>query len=238
MGFHGAITQGLLHVILASLSFHSSCIHGSPQSSDHSLCPRGWYQYDRFCVARGHGSSDRAVALYCDGFGGIGIKGICIIKIHTNTPTSTLEREDSAVNFSQGFQVSERSILQSAPDENQLYSALVEGGRRAASGYQDASPKDDSAPSDLDGGVLSNQIGGSDGFCPKGWAHYGSVCVYKPWSVAERCHLMNSVEFHGLCVKHADIQAVSSTEAAGENSREKRICCCASFKAKGNKYGC
>ena len=42
-------------------------------------CPSSWFQYDRFCVTPARAGTERAVALYCDSLGGIGVNGLCVI---------------------------------------------------------------------------------------------------------------------------------------------------------------
>uniref|UniRef100_A0A0B6YU99 Uncharacterized protein n=1 Tax=Arion vulgaris TaxID=1028688 RepID=A0A0B6YU99_9EUPU len=205
------LTQVQLPLILISLSLYVIHTHGSPLSdSNNSSCPRGWVQYEQFCVTRGEGSSDMAVALYCDGFGGIGIKGLCIIKRSKLELSSPVDiRSDTS---------SDTDVVMSP--------------------YSDFTLRDSASSVGLDMDVFSNSFDADDDVCPKGWTHYRSMCVYKPWSTAATCHLMNSVEFHGLCVKHADTEPAANRDLRGVNRKEKRICCCANFKARGNNYGC
>uniref|UniRef100_A0A0B7APQ7 Uncharacterized protein n=1 Tax=Arion vulgaris TaxID=1028688 RepID=A0A0B7APQ7_9EUPU len=237
MGIHSILTHRRLQILLASLSLYASHSHGSPLTDNKNVCPRGWYQYERFCVTRGQGSSERAVALYCDGFGGIGIKGLCIIS-HTNDPTSYLVKEDNAVNLSKVFPLSVPNIQQPGSERDQMYATLSDRNNQVSPYRNPEFKEDSSSDSFLDSDILDNDDTPEIGFCPQGWTHYRNMCVYKPWSVTERCHQMNSIEFHGLCLKHADTHAETNTDPEAVYSKQKRICCCASFKAKGNNYGC
>ncbi|BFZ01402.1 hypothetical protein BsWGS_04441 [Bradybaena similaris] len=204
-------TQVQLPLLLTSLSLCAIHSHGSPLSNSNSSdCPKGWYQYDQFCVTRAEGQSDRDVAVYCDGFGGIGIKGLCIIK---------------------------RNILEASSDMD-LSSATNSDTDNVQSPYRESQPQDYSLSSVVDTDIFGNTVGTDEDVCPRGWSHYRRMCVYKPMSLVAMCNLFEAVEFHGLCIKHADIKAVYNRDLEAAHHKEKRICCCANFKARGNKYGC
>ncbi|RUS81291.1 hypothetical protein EGW08_010933 [Elysia chlorotica] len=162
-------------------------------------CPSSWFQYDRFCVTPARQGTERAVALYCDGLGGIGVSGLCVIKARTVEPTL-----DDA-----GFMRSSRlsSMLPTSLDE---------------------------VP-DADGESRTEVEYGS---CPSGWAHYRSMCVYKPWTSEERCHQMGAVQFHGMCLKHAEPSEENGIDNIRSLSPNKRICCCAHPNGNANGYGC
>ncbi|CAG5131163.1 unnamed protein product, partial [Candidula unifasciata] len=90
----------------------------------------------------------------------------------------------------------------------------------------------------IDTDVLGNNVDTDESLCPSGWSHYRNLCVFKPMTIVAMCSFFNSVEFHGLCIKHAGIKAVYNRDLEVAHHKEKRICCCANFKARGNRYGC
>ncbi|XP_059163396.1 uncharacterized protein LOC131946563 [Physella acuta] len=213
------VVQSYLQIVLTTLSLYALHAYGSPvqESSDRILCPLGWFHYQRFCLTKAMGKSDRAVALYCDGFGGIGIKGLCIIRAQT--------------------EVSEKELLgdnyQFSSDFSLLGGDLAEELKSFPSQADD--PRDESTST-----LVSSSAEGSENetrLCPRGWSHYRSLCLYKPESVEERCRNLGAVEFSGLCLKHADTRALQESQIDAE-SLNKRICCCSHPKAKGNNYGC
>ncbi|BFY98291.1 hypothetical protein BsWGS_01331 [Bradybaena similaris] len=232
MGLHSVLSQGLLQIVMASLFFHVNDTYGSPLTDSRNLCPGGWYHYEHFCVTQGQGSTEKAVALYCGGLGGIGINGLCIIKAPGDS--TSFMTKDSAVNFSNGPPISASNSIEPASETDPSYSTVSDDNGHLSL-YRDSANDVSSHFADAD--VLEDSEKESR-LCPKRWTHYKSMCVYRPWSVEERCSLLNAVEFRGLCIKHADTKAATKTDLENIYSTDKRICCCASFKAKGNNYGC
>ncbi|KAH9494932.1 hypothetical protein Btru_020820 [Bulinus truncatus] len=223
---HGPSRSGLTHGPFASPI--------QEEQSEKGACPNGWLHYERFCVTKGVGSSDRTVALYCDSFGGIGVKGLCIIRAHDVTTTE--QKSTDTNSESPGRTDSHVPLL--------LHWSLL-GDKQRDDG--------DEIPTDEDSKLRQSflHIGASlsteqdfdldtedTGVCPKGWTHYGTLCVYKPWSVQERCRSMNALEFNGLCLKHADTSAVAKYKDGNILQEVKRVCCCASVRGRPNGYGC
>ncbi|CAL1528738.1 unnamed protein product [Lymnaea stagnalis] len=242
MALYTSATQGLIHLVMTSLSLYSLYIvhtYASPlqdnTESEKNPCPTNWFHYERFCVTRGAGASDRAVAIYCDGFGGIGIKGLCIIRAPIDQSTSAQIGND--LQLSLGFTLmGDNPEVDSPLDTDPRLSAAPNDvdtkGKRAA--LLDGSSTSTMSDPDVD---LDSEFDDS-GVCPQGWTHYRSLCVYKPWSLEERCRHMNAVEFNGLCLKHAEVRDVSHLQDGTLRQQRKRICCCSSVKGRPNKYGC
>lgn len=187
-------------------------------------------------MTRGVGASDRAVAIYCDGFGGIGIKGLCIIRAPVDQSVNSQTGHD--LQLSLGF-----SLMGDNPESD---SPRDTNPRLPSAPAEDVNTEmkveallDDSSVSTLSDTTvdLDSEVDDS-GVCPRGWTHYRSLCVYKPWSLEERCRHMNAVEFNGLCLKHAEVRDVSSLQDGAIRQQQKRICCCSSVKGRPNKYGC
>ncbi|XP_005108535.1 uncharacterized protein LOC101847527 [Aplysia californica] len=244
-------------VLLFVLGIDCSPLHES-LGGPGSLCPKGWYHYQRFCVAKGKGASDRAVAMYCDGFGGIGIKGLCIIKARVNSDTSRQDPEEEdhrksatlSLDFSLG---AGKSFLGSTSAEKGYHPTQAMDGSDESndSSYNNDNDNDNAVmnpgkfASTLrdSSNALVSELDDEDNLldvklCPVGWKHYRSMCVYRPFTITETCRLLDSVEFHGLCLKHANTQALESPDGKGYFQEGKRICCCAHVKARGNRYGC
>ncbi|CAG5116562.1 unnamed protein product, partial [Candidula unifasciata] len=142
---------------------------GSPLAESGNVCPRGWHHYHHFCVTQGDGSTEKAVALYCGGLGGIGVNGLCII-----TPNN----------------------LEPASENDPNYATVAEDNGQQAL-YRDSQVSSNFVDTD----ILGDPEPVESRLCPKGWTHYNSMCVYRPWSLEERCSLLGAVEFRGLCIK-------------------------------------
>ncbi|GFR72021.1 hypothetical protein ElyMa_003829200 [Elysia marginata] len=200
------LSQSHIHCLIALFAVYIGKSYPTPVYNHleaHSpYCPSSWFQYDRFCVTPAREGSERAVALYCDGLGGIGVSGICVIKARTVAPT-----------------LEEPGLMRSSKLSPMLQSA-------------------DRAP-EVDIGVDREPLAEVEyGSCPSGWAHYRSMCVYKPWSSEERCHQMGAVQFHGMCLKHAEPKEATEIDNIRSLAQEKRICCCAHPGGSSNGYGC
>lgn len=200
-------SQSSLHFFIALVAVNIGKSYPTPVYNHleaHSpQCPSSWFQYDRFCVTPARPGSERAVALYCDGLGGIGVSGLCVIKARTVDP----DLEESGLLRSSKLS----PVLQNADDEVSEAEIDVARETKTEDEY---------------------------GSCPRGWAHYRSLCVYKPWSSEERCHQMGAVQFRGMCLKHAEPTEATEIDKIRSISQEKRICCCAHPSGAANGYGC
>ncbi|XP_055894865.1 uncharacterized protein LOC106066570 [Biomphalaria glabrata] len=226
------IPQVSIAVVSMSICFVlslSSPIQDATEN-DKRLCPEGWLRYEKFCVAKGIGSSDRAVAIYCERFGGIGIKGLCIIRAQTGDSTSDQQSADTLGH--------ESDIDHQQRTDNLLLNWSLLGDKARGDASDEDNVDEDNKVAQLTQSLLDQDMPEDTGACPRGWTHYGTLCVYKPWSVQERCHSMNAIEFNGLCLKHADTSFVARYKDGPLLQKVKRICCCASVRGKPNNYGC
>ncbi|GFN80423.1 hypothetical protein PoB_000692900 [Plakobranchus ocellatus] len=52
----------------------------NPLEANSPHCPRSWYYYGGFCVKSAFDGPENAVAFVCTAIGGIGVRGLCVIK--------------------------------------------------------------------------------------------------------------------------------------------------------------